>query len=662
MLKYVPWAGKDPATLWGGRNATDEEIRQAWANHLERFSRDGLPVPDFIRREVEEYYNNPENVEQPNYDPDIDTDALEEADFAFGEEFDINLNEEELTDPDEVEIQWHREHDWSEPEHDYDESLDLETVSQQYQNIIDDFVLTVQAAVDDEIPLNDLQLLGREMLIDLVEASAEYGERLGILVGRGGTGKSTTINAAVHTLEEKYGIGCVVKFAMTGMAATVINGSTVHSPKHGLGIPIGNHAFKEISGDRLKRLQEKFQNVWLIVIDEYSMLRSKELHYIDQYLRQIAGNDELFGGFAIILVGDPAQIPAVLGWTLWDKRGGVETDKLGQTLYEAYFKKVIELLEVKCIEAKQSERNGKQDPNALSAQWFLEIMDRVRDGKCTEEDWLLVSKVCSRDTMGEREWNEHFGNDEEIMYLFTTNAKVDNHNAKMLKKLNKPIALIEAQHTGNSKKMNSNAFMGLQSFLFLSIFAKVVMTSNICQPAGLCNGATGTVMDIIYDEGTSAPLLPKFVWVDFGEKYKGPSFFPNDEMRRGWVPVHPFTAKEWMYTSNSTYQEHTRTMLPLKLAWAWTVWKAQGQTMRGKVIIELGPREPEHGITYMAFSRVTEFLNLGIIGGLTFDCFTSKIKNHAKVAGCKLKEIRLWQLASQMVAYLWAKLASHGDH
>ena len=289
-------------------------------------------------------------------------------------------------------------------------------------------------------------------------------------------------------------------------------------------------------------------------------------------------------------------------------------------------------------------------------------MDHVRDGECTEEDWLLVSKVCSRDTMGEREWNEHFGNDEEITYLFTTNAKVDNHNAKMLKKLNKPIALIEAQHTGNSKKMNSNAFMGLQSFLFLSIFAKVVMTSNICQPAGLCNGATGTVMDIIYDEGTLAPSLPKFVWVDFGEKYKGPSFFPNDEMRRGWVPVHPFTAKEWTYTSNSTYQEHTRTMLPLKLAWAWTVWKAQGQMMRGKVIIELGPREPEHGITYTAFSRVTEFLNLGIIGGLTFDRFTSKIKNHAKVAGRKLEEIRLRQLASQMVAYLRAKLASRGDH
>jgi len=203
MLKYVPWAGKDPSTLWGGQDASDDDIHEAWANHLTSFERDSLPVPDFIRKEVDEYYSNPENVEEPNLEPDIDTEELEPTDFAFrDEEVNINLDDEELTDPDEVDIQWHRNHDWSEPEHDYDEEMDLETVSQQYQNIIDDFVVTVQAAADDDIPLNELQQLGREMLINLVDATEE-DEKLGIFVGRGGTGKSTTINAAVRTLEER---------------------------------------------------------------------------------------------------------------------------------------------------------------------------------------------------------------------------------------------------------------------------------------------------------------------------------------------------------------------------------------------------------------------------------------------------------------------------
>eukprot|EP00957_Ditylum_brightwellii_P056420 4276755-Ditylum_brightwellii.AAC.1 len=64
--------------------------------------------------------------------------------------------------------------------------------------------------------------------------------------------------------------------------------------------------------------------------------------------------------------------------------------------------------------------------------------------------------------------------------------------------------------------------------------------------------------------------------VDFGSQYTGATVFPDDETRRGWVPVHTITAS-W-YTPNGTpgqYDEHTHTMFPLRLAWAWTVWKAQ---------------------------------------------------------------------------------------
>ena len=285
---------------------------------------------------------------------------------------------------------------------------------------------------------------------------------------------------------------------------------------------------------------------------------------------------------------------------------------------------------------------------------FLAILDRMRDGLNTEEDWIHVKQICSRDTMGEIEWGKRFGNDGEITFLFTTNAKVDNHNHRRLKQLDKPIALIEAEHTGDSKKMNSDCFMGLSCFLFLAVCAKVVLTSNVCQPAGLCNGATGFVKDIIYDEGKTAPALPRLVWVDFGDKYSGPSFFPNDEDRSGWVPIHPMTATE--YTSSKTsptgYVEHSRTMLPLRLAWAWTIWKAQGQTILGKVISELGPSEKEHGLTYTAFSRVKALCNFGIIGGLTLERFTSKIRNNAKVAGRIVEESRLRKLAATTVEYL----------
>eukprot|EP00957_Ditylum_brightwellii_P009231 698484-Ditylum_brightwellii.AAC.1 len=60
-------------------------------------------------------------------------------------------------------------------------------------------------------------------------------------------------------------------------------------------------------------------------------------------------------------------------------------------------------------------------------------------------------------------------------------------------------------------------------------------------------------------------------------------FFSDDETRRGWAPVHTITAS-W-YAPNGTpgqYDEHTCTMFPSRLAWAWAVWKAQGQTIVGK--------------------------------------------------------------------------------
>ena len=50
-------------------------------------------------------------------------------------------------------------------------------------------------------------------------------EKLGVLVGKGGTGKSTTIGAAEDALEQRLDVGCVLKLATTGKAASAIGGS-----------------------------------------------------------------------------------------------------------------------------------------------------------------------------------------------------------------------------------------------------------------------------------------------------------------------------------------------------------------------------------------------------------------------------------------------------
>ena len=72
-------------------------------------------------------------------------------------------------------------------------------------------------------------------------------------------------------------------------------------------------------------------------------------------------------------------------------------------------------------------------------------MDRLRDGECTEEDWNLVCRTCSKSTMTSVEWNERFGDDvDDVTYLFNTNKEVNQYNNKRLTQLGKPIALIKS--------------------------------------------------------------------------------------------------------------------------------------------------------------------------------------------------------------------------
>lgn len=191
--------------------------------------------------------------------------------------------------------------------------------------------------------------------------------------------------------------------------------------------------------------------------------------------------------------------------------------------------------------------------------------------------------------MGLQKWEEEFGGDQDITYRFTTNKEVLRHNHARLKALGKPIVLIQAQHsTSKAKSMTPDRLRGLTTSLYLSVGSKVYLSSNIGTGVGLCNGTVGYVKDIVYQEqvqpqssveeeatpeSTSAikpPCLPKYVWVDFGDSYRGESFFPDDDSneRRGWVPIHPMTATEYVMEGHGELTEHSRTMIPLRLAWA----------------------------------------------------------------------------------------------
>lgn len=122
---------------------------------------------------------------------------------------------------------------------------------------------------------------------------------------------------------------------------------------------------------------------------------------------------------------------------------------------------------------------------------------------------------------------------------------------------------------------------GLEPVMFLAKGAHVMLTMNLWTDAGLCNSATGVVLDFIYADTQQPPDLPIAVVVQFHD-YTGPSVGNNNP---GCVPICPIAI-----TSNTLDGLHERQQLPLQLAWAIRIHKSQGLTL-STAWIDIGKTE-----------------------------------------------------------------------
>ena len=98
---------------------------------------------------------------------------------------------------------------------------------------------------------------------------------------------------------------------------------------------------------------------------------------------------------------------------------------------------------------------------------------------------------------------------------------------------------------------------GLQPVVFLAKGARVMLTMNLWSSIGRCNGATGTVIDMVYENNHQPPDLPIAVIVEF-ENYRGPVFNENQPL---CIPIYPITVP-----SQTEIGFHERQQLPLRLA------------------------------------------------------------------------------------------------
>ncbi len=275
------------------------------------------------------------------------------------------------------------------------------------------------------------------------------------LSGSAGTGKSFTIKNIVEYLEENkinYGLT-----ALTGCAASLINGQTLHSYLL-LGI---NKSLIDIYNDLSRKFIPKFKSLKslnTLIIDEISMMSNELLELIDELFKMIKSNTLPFGGIQVIMVGDFHQLPPIKGnycftspsWDALNMNNVILTDLIRQ-----------------------------KDDLVLQ-----EILEELRTGKMSDKTFEILKSLNKTKFIG----------DIKPTKLFPVNNNVDKINNKEFQKLVK----INEGNTTTYKAMANYKVDNIDNFdICLTLNAQIMVIRNLSVENHLVNGTRGVVIGLL---------------------------------------------------------------------------------------------------------------------------------------------------------------------
>ena len=377
----------------------------------------------------------------------------------------------------------------------------------------------------------------------------EYSNQNIFITGKAGTGKTTLLEYFRINSKKNF-----VILASTGISAIKAKGKTIHS--FFLFPP------RILINEKIKRLRSNIiKNVDTILIDECSMIRCDLLDAIDQSLRLNRNSDESFGGVQIILLGDIHQLPPVIRENERD-------------IFDSFYPNGHYFFHANCYQNSNISTYELTKIYRQKDAEFINILNKIRSGNVTEADLLLLNnKVVNQDS------NVLY----ETIILSPTNRKVDTINSVNLQNINSETFSYQSSETGEFREKPAD------EILELKVGSQVMLIKNdIKSPKRWVNGSIGIVTDLT---ANSIHLKIKNkvhkITQDTWEKF--------DYLIKDGEVLHEVVA--------------TFTQYPIKLAWAVTIHKSQGQTFE-KVIIDLDRGSFAPGQTYVALSRVTSLEGL----------------------------------------------------
>ncbi|MEJ5920875.1 PIF1 family DEAD/DEAH box helicase [Bifidobacterium thermophilum] len=396
------------------------------------------------------------------------------------------------------------------------------------------------------------------------------------LTGAPGAGKTYVLNEFVKQARARG--ASVAVTASTGIAATHLNGQTIHSWS-GVGVAeaMTDSLLKQIKTRRGKRVRATD----ILVIDEISMMHAWLFDMVDQACRAVRRNPEPFGGLQVVMSGDLFQLPPV-SHARRDRELVVPSPEM-VAMRERYAQAgrnpegfVTESLvwpELNPVVCYLSEQH-RQDTGQL-----LDVLTDIRHGAVTEAD---------RAVLGARIGVEP-AEDDVAVYLFPNNRQTDELNDRKLAQIDSREHVYEAQASGPVqlvKRLKST--MLAPELLTLKIGAAVMALRNDTNQQYV-NGSLGTVVDFVTNrDGDEYPMVR----------------FDNGHT----VIMQPAA---WEMMDGETVLASVK-QVPLRCAWAITIHKSQGMTLdRARMDLR---RTFAPGMGYVALSRVESMDGLYLDG------------------------------------------------
>lgn len=375
------------------------------------------------------------------------------------------------------------------------------------------------------------------------------------ITGKGGSGKSFLTRYIINYCHQKE--RKVLICAPTGIAALNISGATIHRT---FGAPTS--IIEPGERCRKKNLLEIIDAAEVIIIDEISMCRVDLFEYVANTLLHMKNRKQL------ILVGDFYQLPPVLT----PKDSKAFNAFYGDRLY-AFESELWQKLQLQTMELQCSMRQKDKA--------FVKTLDNIREGVAN----FSVFKNSSSDPMA--------------LTICGTNDeadKINKENLNWLKKQGAKICKLQAEVTGTVDSSEKPT----DEILTLCPGARVVMLCNDKNNTWV-NGSFGTIIEI-KDNGLKIRIEGNGSEVSV-ERYKW-TYLEYD------VEIAEDGKKKLVTKERGLFEQY-----PVRLAWAITIHKSQGQTYE-RVNVSTENIFAE-GQLYVALSRCKTIEGMHISGKLT---------------------------------------------